>query len=250
MVDGDILTGAAGNCGEAYRYWAERLGRPWRMWDDLVVADLGLPVSVPPNNATLLRPLSDGDVEGVIDRIAGTFDGSPGGPFQIWSAWPTPDLSRFGFAPWGVPLMIRPSGGEPTPAPPGLEIVEVDDDRSALEASIVIGEAFGVPPPARDSMVKPALRGDAFRFWLGRVDGRPVSAGGASVSHGLVGVYAVATVADARGRGYGEALTWAATMFRPDLPATLQASPMGEPVYARMGFETVGRFSCWSRARR
>ena len=39
-------------------------------------------------------------------------------------------------------------------------------------------------------------------------------------------------------------------MFRSDLPATLQAGPMGEPVCARMGFETVARFSCWSRERR
>jgi len=88
------------------------------------------------------------------------------------------------------------------------------------------------------------------RFWLGRVDGRAASIAAASVSHGFVGIYAVATDPAFRGRGYGEALTWAATMFRPDLPATLQASPMGRPVYERMGFTTSAVFHCWTGERR
>jgi hypothetical protein len=34
-------------------------------------------------------------------------------------------------------------------------------------------------------------------------------------------------------------------MFRPDLPATLQASAMGQTVYERMGYRVAATFHCW-----
>lgn len=44
-------------------------------------------------------------------------------------------------------------------------------------------------------------------------------------------------------------MTWPATLCRPDLPATLQASSMGRPIYERMGFRTVAAFTVWERER-
>jgi hypothetical protein len=44
-------------------------------------------------------------------------------------------------------------------------------------------------------------------------------------------------------------MTWAATMSRPELPATLQASSMGRPIYERMGYRTVAEFTVWDRHR-
>ena len=106
----DPLAGAAANCAEAYRAWAAGVGRPWRAWDDLVLADLGLPVSLPPNHASVLTPLTDEAVPDVVERMRAFFDRSPGGPFQVWSLWPTPDLDGFGFEPWSV-ADDDPSGG-------------------------------------------------------------------------------------------------------------------------------------------
>jgi ribosomal protein S18 acetylase RimI-like enzyme len=245
----DALVRAAANCSEAYRRWVAGLGRPWQEWDDLLVADMGLPVSQPVNHAATRVPLTDANLERAVDRMRAFFDGAPGGGYQLWSLWPTPDLTRYGFQPWQVPLMIRPAGGEPKPGPPELTIMEVDDDVAAGEASALVS-VFGVPSSDTAGLVVPDLNSDAFRVWLGRVDGQPASIAAASVSHGFVGVYAVATAPEYRGRGYGEALTWAATMFRPDLPATLQASSMGRPVYERMGYDTVAVFHCWSAERR
>ena len=54
--------------------------------------------------------------------------------------------------------------------------------------------------------------------------------------HGLVEVDWVATLPDARGKGYGTALTWRAVEVAPDLPAVLIASDDGQPVYEKMGF--------------
>lgn len=145
-------------------------------------------------------------------------------------------------------MMIRPAGGEARPAPPELEVAEVDDDAAARDVQALYA-ALGLPADFEGTIITPALNDDAFRIWLGRVDGRPVSTAAASVSHGYVGVYGVATDPAARGRGYGEAMTWVATMFRPDLPATLQSSEMGRRVYERMGYEVVAAFHCWDGRR-
>jgi len=57
----------------------------------------------------------------------------------------------------------------------------------------------------------------------------------------------VAALPAARGRGAGAAVTWAATVCRPDLPAVLVASDDGRPVYERMGFLAVERWTAWLR---
>ena len=109
-------------------------------------------------------------------------------------------------------------------------------------------ENFGLARTTPGSVADERALG-AWRIWIGYVDGEPVSTSAAVVSDGFVGVYAVATSPMARGNGYGEALTWAAIAADPDLPVTLQASELGERVYRRMGFETVGIFTIWSRER-
>jgi hypothetical protein len=76
-----------------------------------------------------------------------------------------------------------------------------------------------------------------------------VTTAAAFIGDGFVGIYAVATTRDARGHGYGEAMTWAATLCRPELPATLQASPMGWPIYERIGYRTIAEFTVWELER-
>ncbi|HEV8490270.1 MAG TPA: hypothetical protein VGQ58_10840, partial [Candidatus Limnocylindrales bacterium] len=66
-----------------------------------------------------------------------------------------------------------------------------------------------------------------------------------------LGIYAVGTLAHARRRGYGRAVTWAvleagATAWG-SRQAILQSSQMGVPVYRSMGFETVGAFTTFER---
>jgi hypothetical protein len=145
--------------------------------------------------------------------------------------------------------MIRDAGGERPVVPAELEVVEVDDDAGMREVWTVVDGVFTggrVPEPSWDARVL----GDDYRAWVGRVDGRAVTTATASVSDGFIGVYAVATLPEARGGGTGEAVSWAATLCRPDLPATLQASSMGQPVYERMGYRTIATFTLWSRPRR
>ena len=71
----------------------------------------------------------------------------------------------------------------------------------------------------------------------------PVCTATSFVNEGVVGIYAVATTEQFRGKGYGGAITthcmsWGQT--RGARLAVLQASKMGLPVYQRLGFEDVG----------
>jgi GNAT superfamily N-acetyltransferase len=243
------LGALAANCGHAYLAGARATGRPWIEDEDLVMSDLGLPIALSANNATVLRPPSYTDAAAHLgDRTEAFFLG-PGGGYQVWSLWPDPGLGPFGFSRSTAPCMVRQPRDERRPAPPDLEVVEVADDGGMREVWAIIDEVFGggrTPEPLWDARVL----SEDYRVWLGRVDGRAVATATASVSDGFVGVYVVATRAEARGRGYGEAVTWAATLSRPELPATLQASDMGKPVYERMGYRTVADFTVWVRSKR
>ena len=79
----------------------------------------------------------------------------------------------------------------------------------------------------------------------------PVAAAQAMLSHGIAGVYWVGTVEAARGKGLGEAVCRWVTNWAFDQGAaaqSLQASTMGEAIYARMGYETIHRYQSWFRS--
>jgi hypothetical protein len=63
------------------------------------------------------------------------------------------------------------------------------------------------------------------------------------------GIVAVSTLPEARRRGVGAAMSWAAVSagveHRHDT-IVLQASPMGFPVYVAMGFRTVVPYAVFS----
>ena len=223
------------------------MDRPVQRWDDLWAGDLGLPTPQSPNNATPLHPIGAGDLDDVLERLREFFT-RPGGGYQLWSAWPTPDLSHRGFTTFSCPAMVLPAGSEPRPVPPELRIVEVGDDSTLSHTEALWNDSFELGATPGGVVDRRAL--GAWRMWVGYVEDRPVASAAAHESHGLVGIYAVATTPSARGHGYGEALTWAAVRSRPDLPAALQASSMGRPVYARMGFQQVGTFTVWERPER
>ena len=66
------------------------------------------------------------------------------------------------------------------------------------------------------------------------------------VTNAVLGIYGVATVPAARRRGYASAMTIAALAVAPDRPAVLQPSAAALPLYRRLGFRDLGRFSHWT----
>ena len=246
----DIMARAAANCATAYREWAERTGHPTARWPDVSANDLSLAGQAPIDSASLLVPLSDeGAMHDAVDRVEQFFAARRGGPIQIWSGWPTPDLSPRGYRLRQVPGMLRQPGGEIPKPPTELTIAPVRDPADLLEVARLIDEVFHCGAPDQARLVSGALIGENCEIYLGRVADEAVATSMAFVSDGLCGIYAVATAPSARGHGYGEAVTWAATSFRADLTAALQASPMGHPVYRRMGYQQFGTFWMWQGAR-
>jgi GNAT superfamily N-acetyltransferase len=130
------------------------------------------------------------------------------------------------------------------PAPPdGLAIDEVRsaDDLVAYRETAFAG--FGYPVAAAHIFLNERMLGlPDLRLYAGRVAGQVVATSMLWVTGDVGGIYTVATLEGHRGRGYGEALTWAAcdgARAHGGRLASLQASTMGRPVYARMGFEHV-----------
>jgi phage tail-like protein len=79
---------------------------------------------------------------------------------------------------------------------------------------------------------------------LVRNGGRPVAASIAFDHDGDCGIFNVGTLEDARGRGYGTAVTAAQLRdgrVRGCVTATLQSTQMAERVYTRLGFQDLGR---------
>lgn len=227
--------------------WMESVARasggPVLRTDDVLAVDEHSPHPLL-NTGILLRPVEAGRAEAVAADLMG-FYGGDGGPFSLFCPWPT-ELP--GFEVGGhPPLMLRMPGGE-RPAPPGELTVAHATTREELgeyEQVLVDGFPLESLSPWRPGVVfHPAnLHVPGTRFFVGRLDGRAVTAATSIVGCGVNHVEFVATLPDARGHGYGEAVTWEATMAAPELPALLVATDMGRPVYERMGYVALTRWT-------
>jgi GNAT superfamily N-acetyltransferase len=245
------LAHSALNNAAAWDLSPRRMERRRRCWDDVWAADPGL-ANPFPNSATLLRPMTEASAQGVIDRLNAFYDAGPGGPWMLWSPWPTPELRPHGFELMGhPPLMIRQPGGIDRLTPPELEIVEVGDAALADWQHVLVE---GYPAPelrdANAPFLDERILGDRLRLWVGYVAGRPVACAGAYVDGAAIGLTSIATLPDARGRGYGAALTHRAATCVPTLPSMLNSSDLGRPVYERLGFVTIARYTLWVKTRR
>lgn len=236
--------------------FARLLGGSAHEGDIVLLADSGRPAGFA-NCATLIQPLNAENVDTSLQEINEFFafdNPERTGEVLLVSAWPSGDLRRFGWNLMGYPpVHLLPAGGTPPPAPPELRIEEVRD-RAALHAwERVAIEGYPLEAlagaPAGALMPEALLEEPRSRLWVGWADERPACASWAWSEHGINDVVMVATVPDARRRGYGEALTWRAALAIPALPAMLLSSDDGRPVYERMGFLPLQRLTLWYRNR-
>lgn len=247
----DWQTVAARNLASAWLTPAEAQGHPTNRDAMVWAADNHAPHPLL-NSATLLAPLAAAEAAALVARLQRFYAMGAGAPWALWSAWATPDLRPLGGTLVGQPpLMLRPVG-PCAPAPPELVIREVTDAPSLVEFERTFIEGYPTPelqPFQPGALFIPAILGGDYHLWVGYVAGRPVTCAIAHLSDGVVGVHFVATLPEARGRGYGAAITSRAASTDPTLPAVLQASDLGRPVYERIGFAVVSRFDLWIFAR-
>jgi GNAT superfamily N-acetyltransferase len=105
-------------------------------------------------------------------------------------------------------------------------------------------------PVKPGDLLGPTLLQPDTRVWLAWLDGQPAAVAAAHRQAGVTLVEYVATLPAARGRGAGAAVTWAATLADPAAPAVLIASDEGRPVYERLGYIAVERWTVWLRPER
>jgi ribosomal protein S18 acetylase RimI-like enzyme len=135
-------------------------------------------------------------------------------------------------------------------APAGVQLRRVTTVADVAAFASVNGQAYatyGMPADVAPAVFRrpETVIGPHIAAFIAMRDGTPAAAAMVIVTHGVAGIYWVGTVPEARGQGLGELCTRAATNAGFDLgarAASLQASPMGEPVYRRMGYVEVTRY--------
>ena len=167
----------------------------------------------------------------------------------VVSPFPTPDLSPYGLGLVGhPPFMLRPTTTVTEPPRTTLEVREALDRDALIAAERVLVEGYPMPdmadlPPG--DFYRPDVVDGTTRVFVGYAEGAAVATAAAHSAAGLTVVENVAVLASARGRGAGAALTWGATTAWPEQPAVLIASDAGQPVYERLGYLRVVRWTCW-----
>jgi GNAT superfamily N-acetyltransferase len=179
------------------------------------------------------------------------------------SLWLEDDVNQAGWeallAPRGFKLAEGPYGmsvdlnhlNETGQMPAGMELKIVNDEKSVQDCAEAIVNGYGFPPDWKgitiDFLLGLGLEGP-YRSYLAYQEGKPVSTAAIFFGQEVAGIYTVATVPEARGKGFGAAVTLAPLLEARNLGyrvGILQASEMGFPVYKRLGFEQnfrVGSF--------
>lgn len=197
-----------------------------------------------------------------LDELAALYDEAQ---IDAWTVW-VPEfeidtiaaLERAGHAFDGKPLAmtLELDGFEP-PDLGGLDyddrcdmptLGEVNQSAYGLDAQSGFAAVFASEPEGVDLRVYRARDAGEVACVLATIDHEPIE--GADGPD--CGIYFVATFEGARGRGFGTRLLAAALVEargRGCATSTLQASAMGEPIYAGLGYRAAFRWNMYERRR-
>jgi ribosomal protein S18 acetylase RimI-like enzyme len=243
-----LVTGADANLVRATQVWASACqdGECWER-DGLTIAAAGLPMRS--FNNVFLRQRPERPAESLAEVTA--YFRERGLPFRLRFLEGAPAPSEDELAGWG----LQRHGGIPSLALESLygeghaselTIRPVENELTLQHHTEVVAEGFEWEASSLSGVFTPRLiDAPEWRGYVGYLDGRPVASSQLVLTDGVAGVYYVATIEDARRRGFGEAMTRQALnegAVAGCSIASLQASPMGEPIYRRMGFERVGYY--------
>ena len=211
----------------------------------------GLPLSLF-NGCVVVEPAIPSEFGTALDWLAGL-----GLPHRLWvSEELTTRLGGVAVAHgyqrgmWPYPGMVLDRASVPPALSAGVSVEPVGE--SGLDEYHQVFVAHGRPVELARQMFPPAFAADPdVQLFIGRLDGQAVGTAVAIRTGDVSGVYAVGTLPAARRRGVGSALTWAAVAAGRAWGCdtiVLQASEMGFPMYAAMGFRTVVRYTQFTPA--
>ncbi len=181
-----------------------------------------------------------------------------------WSLWLCEDLidpserrrARQTIAETGLRAISHPPGMTarqllpPTGQLPEIEVLPVAGKTLQQAFGEITALAFDIPFGIAQSVyaVDRAWHGD-YRGYVGLVKGKPVAIVATVVASGAIGVYSLATDPAYRRRGYAEAVMRSAVETvrqRTGIDkVVLQSTEAGYPLYRRMGFRDVTRFTVY-----
>ena len=129
----------------------------------------------------------------------------------------------------------------PRHAPPDLEFRRVLNEAEARDLATINAHAYGMPLQQFECICNLYLwREDSFAY-VGYAGGQAVASAAALPVAGAMYIAFVATLPEAQGKGYAEAvMRKAIQQAQPSIGVTrmtLHASDMGKPLYRSMGFE-------------
>jgi ribosomal protein S18 acetylase RimI-like enzyme len=132
--------------------------------------------------------------------------------------------------------------------------IRVIRDAAGLEDHVrAAAEGFGFPEPFARAVIGEELWArERCTVYVGYEDDAPVSAGFSVRTGRTLGIFTIATIPAARGRGHGSAMTarLVADGFAAGCDvATLQASDEGRPLYERLGFRLVQAYDVYLEPR-
>jgi hypothetical protein len=213
----------------------------------------------PMHNSVARAQLERDEVETAIEDVSAWY-GERGTAFFWWTGPQSspPDLDArleaAGLTPAGVDwpgmAMSLADIDEELASPDGVVVEEARAEPDVALWAEVFTEAHDVSAWAGESWVEAARRVQfaalPWRFWIARLDGESAGVGLSFVGAGAVGLYGIGTLASARRRGVGTALTLVPMLGARDDGADiaiLHATPDGEKLYPRLGFEEHCRIS-------
>ena len=250
------------NMFEFYMAWGRSPRGELHQGPDLIQVITGLPVALLNGvfDAQLTAQTADAAIEAAVARAA------PHNVPMNWFVGPSsrpPELGtyleRHGFAPRsGLPGMAADLMAlkEDRSPPTDLVIERVNDVEMLATWARTVWTGTGFPEEGREAFVElvssVGIVPDTSRLrYLGYRRGAPVATSAMILQDGVAGIYAVATLPEARRQGLGTALTLAPLRDALDMGyrvGTLQASSMGCSVYRRLGFRQVCEFGVYAWA--
>ena len=235
-----------------WKSWGEAMGAELVRDDDSGAhwVDSGC-ASVFGNRVIWPRPLTNEDASRVVECMKAAFGSRPGGPYLLYSPFPTPNLSSLGLQPVGhPPCMVKmPGVGDVSTFDGALETRRVTDQDGLDDFERTLVEAYPiseVQPWSRGVMMGAGLLDDPrWQIFVGYLEGEPVATSAAFVTDHAVDVTLVSSRAECRGRGFGRAITTAAVRADLSKPAMLLASDDGQSIYRALGFASICRYTLW-----
>jgi ribosomal protein S18 acetylase RimI-like enzyme len=195
----------------------------------------------------------DGGVDGVaaVQRCSEFFGASQSGHIVLVREPDDADLARAalaaGYTPaWTERPMALHEPPDPSPQAAEVDVRVVSTPEQVLDYGTVVADANDDPGERERAGLlfhDRTILAPHIAAFVAYLDDAPVACAMTLVSHGVAGVFYVATIERARRRGLGDALTRMAARAGFELGARaawLGASEMGAGLYRRIGFSDLG----------